>query len=62
MIHRFSVRSTTASEPDVERRRRALGLPDLQLWLDYYIEFDDALSAEDAALVCGTLGDRSAPE
>ena len=58
MIHRFSVRGTTASEPDVERRRRSLGLPDLQLWLDYYIEFDDALSAEDAALVCGTLGDQ----
>ena len=58
MIHRFSVQSTTASEPDAVRRRRAFGLPDLQLWLDYYIEFDDALSAEDAALVSGTLGDQ----
>jgi phosphoribosylformylglycinamidine (FGAM) synthase-like enzyme len=58
LIHRFSVRSSRSSEPDIERRRRAFGLPDLQLWLDYYIEFDDALSAGDAALVCGTLGDQ----
>jgi len=58
LIHRFSVKSTRSSEPDIERRRRAFGLPDLQFWLDYYIEFDDTLSANDAALVCGTLGDQ----
>ena len=58
MIHRFSVRSTRSSEPDIERRRRAFGLPDLQLWLDYYIEFDDALLPNESTLVCGTLGDQ----
>src|ERR1700722_15410031 len=58
VIHRWSVRSTAASEPDVERRGRALGLPDLEQWLDYYIEFGEALSASDAALVAGTLGDQ----
>lgn len=59
MIHRFSVRSTRSSEPDIERRRQAFGLPDLQFWLDYYIEFGAALSADDAALVCATLGDQA---
>ena len=58
MIHRFSVRSTRSSEPDIERRRRTFGLPDLQLWLDYYIEFDDVLSVDDAALICSALGDQ----
>jgi phosphoribosylformylglycinamidine (FGAM) synthase-like enzyme len=56
LIHRFSVRSTTASDPEVERRRRGLGLADLELWLDYYIEFDGALTAEEADLVSSTLG------
>lgn len=55
MIHRFSVRST-AAEPDVERHRKALGLPDLELWHDYHIEFEQPLSLEDAAVVCQMLG------
>jgi phosphoribosylformylglycinamidine synthase len=57
VIHRFSVRSA-APEPDVERRGRALGLPDLELWLDYYIEFDDPLTAQEAAAVCRALADQ----
>ena len=55
MIHKFSIRSTIP-EPDVERRRRALGLPDLELWLDYYIEFEAPVSAENSALLCQMLG------
>ena len=57
MIHRFSVRSATP-EPDVERRGRGLGLPDLELWLDYYIEFEEPLTAADAAAVCRALADQ----
>lgn len=57
MIHRFSVRGTVF-EPDVERSRQALGLPDLEQWLDYYIEFESAPTAEDVELVSCTLGDQ----
>lgn len=62
MIHRFSVLNTTASEPDVERRRTELGLPDLDLWLDYYIEFDDVLSEYAVALISSTLKDQIGTE
>jgi phosphoribosylformylglycinamidine (FGAM) synthase-like enzyme len=55
LIHRFSVRSTTGSEPDVERQRKTFVLPDLELWLDYYIEFDDALPPADATLISSAL-------
>lgn len=58
MIHRFSVRRAGVAEPDVERVRQAFGLPDLELWLDYYIEFDGALSAAESVRVCQVLGDQ----
>lgn len=54
MIHRFSVHSTIP-EPDLGRRRGSLGLPDLECWLDYYIEFEERLSAGEAAAVCRML-------
>ncbi len=57
MIYRFSVRAT-APAPDVERLGRTLGLLDLEQWLDYYIEFDAALSADDTSLICGALEDQ----
>lgn len=57
MIHRFSVRSTV-SEPDNERRSQALGLPDLEQWLDYYIEFESAPTTANVELISHTLGDQ----
>jgi phosphoribosylformylglycinamidine (FGAM) synthase-like enzyme len=58
LIHRFSVRSVTGAEPDDQRRGRALGLPDLESWLDYYVEFDAPPSPDATALVCAALADQ----
>lgn len=58
MIHKFSVRPTGAAEPDVKHLGHTLGLPDLEVWHDYYIEFVNELSEEDIATVSAALGDQ----
>ncbi|MFD8491738.1 AIR synthase-related protein [Amycolatopsis sp. NPDC059657] len=55
MIHKFSVRTAGAAEPDVERAGRDLGLPDLEIWHDYYIQFATEPGAEGIAAVCDAL-------
>ncbi|MGH3823428.1 MAG: AIR synthase-related protein [Pseudonocardiaceae bacterium] len=44
-------------EPEVEHLRRTLGLPDLEVWHDYYIEFEHGLSEDDRAALGAALGD-----
>lgn len=56
MIHRFSFHATTV-EPDVEHLRRILRVPDLEMWLDYYIEFDESLSEDEIALLGDAMSD-----
>lgn len=56
MIHKFSVRPS-ATEPDVEQMGRALGFPDLEVWHDYYVEFDAEPTPGQLDLVRAALGD-----
>jgi phosphoribosylformylglycinamidine synthase len=57
VIHKFSVRPAgDGEEPGLSRLRVSLGLPDLRLSRDYYLEFEEALGPEQVALVAGMLG------
>ena len=58
MIHKFSVRPVAGrTPPQVAHLRDSLGLPDLLVWTDYYVEFPAAPGAADLELVAGTLSD-----
>ena len=54
MIHKFSVRPLAVA-PDIVRLRRTLRLPDLEVWRDYYIEFEEEPSGEQLGLLCAAL-------
>jgi len=55
MIHKFSVRAADTAPSDVEHLRRTLHLPDLEMWRDYYIEFDDQLTVSEREALCTVL-------
>lgn len=58
MIHKFALRPSGPPEPDVEYLRRTLGLADLDVWRDYYVEFEaDKLTDEERDAVCAALAD-----
>ena len=57
MIHKFSLRTSHAVEPDVERLRRTLGIPDLEAWRDYYIEFEQELTDDARVALREALAD-----
>ncbi|GAA3626187.1 phosphoribosylformylglycinamidine synthase subunit PurL [Lentzea roselyniae] len=58
MIHKFSVRSAGVAEPDIRELGRSWELDDLEVWRDYYVEFEG--DPEPAALtdVAAVLGDQ----
>jgi phosphoribosylformylglycinamidine (FGAM) synthase-like enzyme len=58
LIHKFSVRPAAGTvSPDLEQARHLLGLPDLDIWCDYYIEVEDELAPEQVEAVCAALTD-----
>ncbi|WP_112271852.1 AIR synthase-related protein [Lentzea terrae] len=59
MIHKFSVRSAGGTaEPDIRELGRSWELDDLQLWRDYYVEFDGTPDPAALAQVAAVLGDQ----
>ena len=58
MIHKFSVRGVVdPADRSMAVLRASLRLPDLQLWHDYYIEFERAPEPAEIAAVAAALGD-----
>ena len=58
MIHKFSVRPVgDRLTPEVTRLRRALALPDLEVWHDYYVDFEEEPPARRLAELAALLGD-----
>jgi phosphoribosylformylglycinamidine synthase len=57
MIHKFSVHPIGDVDLSVDHLRSSLGLPDLEVWHDFYLEFGREPSAEDLAAVAEVLGD-----
>jgi phosphoribosylformylglycinamidine synthase len=58
MIHKFSVQPLPGEvDLGLEQLRSSLGLPDLLVWHDFYLEFGREPSAEDLAAVAELLGD-----
>lgn len=55
MIHRFAIHAADPGDPAIQRQRDALGLPDLDAWLDYYIEFYSRPTADERALIGDAL-------
>ncbi|WP_394621453.1 AIR synthase-related protein [Lentzea sp. JNUCC 0626] len=58
MIHKFSVRSAGVAEPDIRELGRSWGLEDLEVWRDYYVEFESAPDAAALGQVAAVLGDQ----
>jgi phosphoribosylformylglycinamidine synthase len=54
VIHKFSARPLAVA-PDIARLRRALKLPDLEVWREYYIEFEKEPCDEQLGLLCAAL-------
>jgi phosphoribosylformylglycinamidine (FGAM) synthase-like enzyme len=58
MVHKFTVRPRSRfPAPATAALGSALGLPDLDVWRDYYIEVDGDLTPAQVAAVAGVLGD-----
>ncbi|MBX6354937.1 MAG: hypothetical protein IRZ05_03660 [Micromonosporaceae bacterium] len=58
MIHKFSVRGVAdPADQSMAHLRASLRLPDLQVWRDYYIEFERPPSPAEIAEVAAALGD-----
>jgi len=58
LIHKFSVRhAISAVPPDLEQARGFLGLPDLDMWRDYYIEVEGDLSTAQVEAISSALSD-----
>lgn len=58
MIHKFSVwPAVGALSPDLEQTRRLLGLPDLDIWRDYYIEVEGELASAQVEAISTALSD-----
>ncbi len=58
MVHKFSVKPGIGQpNPEVDRLRESLGLPDLSCWRDYYIEFETEPSTGQIETICAALSD-----
>ncbi|HEX8870624.1 MAG TPA: hypothetical protein VF821_33465, partial [Lentzea sp.] len=58
MIHKFSVRSAGVAEPDIRELGRSWELDDLEVWRDYYVEFEADPAPAALADVAAVLGDQ----
>ncbi|MEU0885007.1 AIR synthase-related protein [Lentzea sp. NPDC005914] len=58
MIHKFSVRSAGTAEPDIRELGRSWELDDLDVWRDYYVEFEGAPEPSALTEVAAVLGDQ----
>ncbi|GGU76925.1 AIR synthase-related protein [Lentzea flava] len=58
MIHKFSVRSAGIAEPDIRELGRSWELDDLEVWRDYYVEFEGEPAPAALDEVAGVLGDQ----
>ncbi|MET9626488.1 AIR synthase-related protein [Lentzea sp. NPDC006480] len=58
MIHKFSVRSAGVAEPDIRELGRSWELDDLEVWRDYYVEFEGAPDPAALTDVAAVLGDQ----
>lgn len=57
MIHKFALRPSGPPEPDVEFLRGTLELDDLDVWRDYYVEFEADLTDDQRTALCAALAD-----
>ncbi|HEX2296685.1 MAG TPA: AIR synthase-related protein [Actinomycetota bacterium] len=58
MIHKFSVRPKDESaSATLRHERQALGIPDLVVWREYYVETPQPLDEGDKKAVCSVLAD-----
>jgi phosphoribosylformylglycinamidine synthase len=58
VIHKFSVHPLPGEvDLSLENLRSSLGIPDLEVWHDFYLEFGRQPSGEDLATVAKVLGD-----
>jgi phosphoribosylformylglycinamidine (FGAM) synthase-like enzyme len=57
MIQKFSVHPIGEVDLNVDHLRSSLGLPDLEVWHDFYLEFGREPSEADLAAVAEVLGD-----
>lgn len=58
MIHKFSVRSAGVAEPDIRELGRSWELDDLEVWRDYYVEFEGDPAPAALTEVAAVLGDQ----
>jgi phosphoribosylformylglycinamidine (FGAM) synthase-like enzyme len=58
LIHKFSVRSAGVAEPDIRELGRSWELDDLEVWRDYYVEFEGAPDPAALGEVAAVLGDQ----
>jgi phosphoribosylformylglycinamidine (FGAM) synthase-like enzyme len=57
VIHKFSMRALGTVAPDIQHLRWTLGLPDLEAWRDYYIEFEKEQCDETLSALCSALAE-----